>query len=681
MREQTNPNESSGSSRVVVTVLTGAAGMLVFIVGAVLAIWSYAANGFDFTDWKLYGGFGGMIGSLFLFALLLLWNQNLHDLTVAERRTLYGYNIFLSVVFLGAVLVLVNVFLTQYGYLLGVKQSYDWTSQGVFTLSSVSVQQVQALQKPVKFIAVYQRGTRRQVYLEQIFELYKAASKQISYEIVDPSEDRIATDDLFKKYPGAQSRDPSVIVTYGEGNPPPHKVVKDSEINKTNLQEVDMMSMRGGGDTEFHGENALTSAIRSLVEDKKTVVYFTAGHGEKDLNESSTREVDGIGLLKQRFTELNIKAEPVNLLGAEVPQDGNILVIAGPKRTFQPDEVSKIRDFMERRDSKNERTSRLIVLFDSPGEMRRGEPADAGLGELLAAFDVNAKPNIVYDRAAAIRRMDQIVVACGSESPGHAIVDPLKGEAIVMFQAREIASNAPVMPPGMPPQQQPPQRADVKKLFSTSAAPLSWADSEWDADPSPGGAKDTPGPVCVGVAVSDPEATPPSPHGMGSPPPPAGKSTPRLVVFGDATFISNPLIAQFAQNEDLFLNSINWLGGRTTDIGIQPRVKKYLRLNLDTVGYYKIILEPMFHILGTAAFLSGLVWVIRSERFRLLWIPALGTIFVVLTYAGLLKLLAGSVTTPETMISVLRLTLTTIFLWTLAAAIWLGQPRATVTPR
>jgi hypothetical protein len=664
------PPMDSEFRRVVITVGTGIGGIVLFVAGAILAVWSYAVAGFNLSDWKFWVGYPAMIASLGWFAWLMQWNRDLDHVSPAIRRTLYGYNIFLGTVFLGAILVLVNVFVAQYGYLFGIKGTYDWTSQGVFTLSPVTKQQIESLQKPVKFTALYQRGTRYQIQLEQLFQLYAQVSKQVSFEFIDPFEDRIVTDDLFKKYPGAQTREPTVIVTYGEGNPPPHKVIKNSDINKVDLKEIDIMAQRGGGDTAFHGENAITSAIRSLIEDKKTNIYFTTGHGEKDLSISDTRELDGIGLLKQRFTELNIKAEPLNLLKGEVPSDANVLVIAGPKRALHPDELAKVRDFMERRDATNEHTSRLIVLLDAPPELRRGEPHDTGLGEFLAAYQVAVKDNVVYDRASAIRRIDQIVVAIGSDTAMHPIVEPLKNDVVVMFQAREIAPIPSATPPGAPPQ---PNKMEASKLFSTSESPLSWGESEYGEAPSPSGPKDSPGPVCVAVAVSEQEQAAPSPHSFGGPPPPS-KSSPRLVVFGDATFISNPLLAQFTQNEDLFLNAVNWLGGRVTDIGIQPRVKKYLRLSLDSAGYYTMILEPMFHVLAIAGFMAGLVWVVRTERFQLLWLPISGSVVAILVYALLLRLFAGAMTTPLK-ISIMRMALTCVILWTVGFAFQLLQPR------
>ncbi len=668
-------------SRVAITVAAGVVGVLLFITGAVLAIWSYAANGFDVKDWMFWAGYGGMIVSFFLFAWLLQWNKDLERLSPAIRRTLYGYNVFLAMVFLGATLILVNILVTQYGRMVGIKPTYDWTSQGVFTLSPVTVQQLDALPKPVKVYALYQRDTRTGAQIDQLLQMYAHASKNFVYEFVDRFQDRARAEELLKKYPAAATREQALIVTYGSGDSPPHKVIKDSDIFKVSLRELDMMSGQGGGDTSFNGENALTSAVRSLVEGKQTNAYFTEGHGELDLSNSDSRgesALRGLGLVKERLTDLNIKAEPLDLVKSEVPSDASVLVIAGPRSAFQPAEVQKIRDFMDRRDSENNRTGRLLVLMDSPPEMRG--TSDAGLGDLLAGYKVRIRDNVVYDVRSAYQTADNILVRVGSETP-HPIVAPLKGERVLMSEAREVDPISDTPPPGAPPTQ-PPDKMQATKLFSTSENPYSWGEGDYASSrrPAPGGDNDTPGPVSVAVAVSEGEAPPPNPHPFG-PPPAAPKTTPVAVVFGDATFASNSLVSQLPQNQDLFLNALNWLGGRIADIGIQPRVKKYARLDVDNGGYYTMIFEPMFHMVAIAGFVAGLVWVIRSDRYDLLWLPIAGTIVLLLAYAGLCLLFIGSLKAEATRATLFRLFVTCILLWLIGLAAWLYSARpARATP-
>jgi hypothetical protein len=362
------------------------------------------------------------------------------------------------------------------------------------------------------------------------------------------------------------------------------------------------------------------------------------------------------------------------LIRSEVPADANVLIIAGPKSGFEASEVQKMRDFMDRRDSENNRTGRLLVMFDSPKELSRGAPSDANLGELLTTFQVEAKDNLVYDFESAIQRADQLVVQMDPDTTSHQIVTPLKNRWVLMIRAREIAPIGGAHPPGMP--GAPPERFQATKLFASSAGPRSWAQANYDDKPSPDAPSNTRGPVCLGVAVSEGGAPPPSqfqPHPMPS------KSTPVAVVLGDATFAANNIVAQKPENEDLFLNAINWLGGRVADIGIQPKVKKYSRLDLDNAGYYTIIFEPFFHLVAIAGFVAGLIWVVRSDRFQLLWLPILGTIVWLALYAGLASFVIGPPTNDATKATVMRLLLTCVVLWSIGTTFWLARMRSVET--
>ena len=685
MTEETKASDKPAASesfadahRVAITVGCGIFGGPMFLIGVILAVGSYVINGFELSDWRFWCGYGGQIVGIGLFVLLLQWNKELDRLDPAIRRTLYGYNIFLGTMFLAAILIIGNILVTQYGNLVGLKASYDWTSQAVFTLQGVSVQQAKALARPLKIYALYQRFTMRASQLEQLFSLYGAANKDITWDFIDLNEDRLRLEDFFKQYPDAliagpgRVLEPSIVLVYGEGESAPHKVVKDSDIFKVDAKEFDPFSGQVGGDRSFYGENAVTSAIRALLEDKKTAVYFTTGHGELDPGDTERRSPEGIGSLKQRLTDLSIKAEPLNLIKSEVPADANILLIAGPKSGFESSEIQKIRDFMDRKDKENNRTGRLLVLFDSPKEIARGAPHDSDLGELLASYQVDVKENLVYDFESAIERPDQIVVQIDPDFSSHQITNPLKNRRVVMIRAREIAPISSPHPPGMP--GAPPERFQVAKLFSTTASERSWAQANYGGRPNPDDPQNTRGPVCLGVAVSEGGSPPPQASPFSRQPPPS-KSTPVAVVFGDATLASNNIVAQVPDYENLFLNAVNWLGGRIADIGIQPRVKKYARLDLTDPNKWTLILEPFFHLVAIAGFIAGLIWVVRADRFQLLWVPVLGTLFWLALYFLFAILFIGPPTSDATKMTLLRVFLTCVVLWGIGVTFWISRSR------
>src|SRR5262245_53234768 len=112
--------------RVPITIAAGILGCAAYLAGAILAIWSYVVGGFDAKDWKFWVGYGLLAAGIGIFVWLLQWNKDTERMDPAIRRTLYGYNIFLGTMFLGAILILGNILVTQYGSLFGLKSSYDW---------------------------------------------------------------------------------------------------------------------------------------------------------------------------------------------------------------------------------------------------------------------------------------------------------------------------------------------------------------------------------------------------------------------------------------------------------------------------------------------------------------------------------------------------------------------------
>lgn len=535
--------------------------------------------------------------------LSVLWPTGGERAFATMRRTQYGYNVLFGCRLLLGLLVVINVIVARYG-----PPHFDWTSDKVFTLASASVNQAKALDKPVKFIALYPQYSPPGQQLETLFTLYENESDMVSYEFVDRFEDNIKTQEILKEFPGANDPEPVVIVAYGEGENPDHKVIKHNEIfppatvSDLSFQQVE---------TEFKGEDVFTSAIGQLTQAEKTNVYFTTGHGELALDNSDTRDQQGIGVLKESMGRQNMEVEAINLVQKEIPKDAHVLVIAGPKVPFFPEEVQKLQDYMDG-------GGHLIAMLDTGPEMR--DQANTGLESLLADYNVEVQDNLAVDLVSNFRGIARLLVQIGAAASGHSIIDDLKGNQVILEQAREVKPISSGSPPGGP-GTDPPGQYSAETLFTTFPASLltggpgSWAEGNYrDESVEPGGPEDSPGPVSLAVAVSKDEGSMPNPHaGVPGAPPPRRKTTPVMVVFGDASFASNPWASQLATNRDLFLNAVNWMRGRTELIGIQPRTRKNIRLTLDNRQYKRMLFGPSLTMLFLFGALGACVWMVRHR--------------------------------------------------------------------
>src|SRR5262249_41439176 len=159
-----------------------------------------------------------------------------------------------------------------------------------------------------------------------------------------------------------------------------------------------------GGRFNFKGEDALMTALNRLEEGKsKSVVYFTQGNGEMDLSDTASgEEGKGLGALRERLQKGNYEVKglqfsevadvksknPLIVISNRVPDDAEMVVVAGPRMPLPEYALKALRDYMTPpADKSSKKTGKLIVMLDqvlSPSK----EPVKTGLEGLLAEFNV-----------------------------------------------------------------------------------------------------------------------------------------------------------------------------------------------------------------------------------------------------------------------------------------------------
>lgn len=118
-------------------------------------------------------------------------------------------------------------------------------------------------------------------------------------------------------------------------------------------------------------------------------------------------------------------------------------------------------------------------------------------------------------------------------------------------------------------------------------------------------------PLSLAVAVTEGKTPAPVPGHEFE----AQEGQPRLVVFGDASWICNPFLQQFAPNHfNLFSSCLSWLAGRA-DIGqrVPPTQHDLYRLKAAPGSDWRLLLLPgALLIVGVLALGTG-VWVVRRR--------------------------------------------------------------------
>ncbi len=502
----------------------------------------------------------------------------------------------------GAALALVLLVIVNY---LGGKyyQRFDWTSSEIYTLSEKSLNVVAGLDEDVEAIVLMSPMDPLYDATRELLSRYEAASRRMTARYVDPEKNLAEARSLVERFELAQLN----VVVFASGED--KRVVDGSD-----LADYDYSGMQFGQAPEmtgFKGEQVFTSTLLDLSEAEKPKVLFTTGHGELELTDFGPQ---GLDAARQALAADNFEVESWASLGKPaVPEGVGLVIVAGPTASFIAPEAAVLGDYLAA-------GGRLLVLLD-PSLSPSGALGETGLEGLLADWGVEVGADIVIDPANPLPfyGAETIFVDSYGSHPITRSLDQTRVPVILPLARSVRAADAA-------------EGYEVTELLKTTAD--GWG--ETDLANLEGGVKkdddDLAGPVPVAVAVrlagkeDEPEELAPDPldvepgadtetEDTAVPPvepatAPAGES--RLVVFGDADFVSNGQV-QNAGNAELFLNAINWLTERENLVGIAPKKPEQVRLSLTSAQIRNLTLV-VFVLLPGAAVVMGTAVFFRRRR-------------------------------------------------------------------
>jgi hypothetical protein len=478
------------------------------------------------------------------------------------RRTLEFSNTALTCTLLGGVLIVGNVFAFKYG-----GRSIDFTHDEAFTLSSLSVNNVKGLERPLKFTLVLGRdqGTSRQRdRVRQLVDLYKAEnSERITIQelvALNPSQ-AAEIDALVKRNPDlAVSRGDVIVLEYGDDTSSDRAVIPVADLFRSANPNAAPGESRFS--TSFSGEDAITSAIVRSREGKRTRIGFTAGHGEPSIGSLDPREL-GLGLWASRLASLGTDAVELNLVKDEIPAEVSLVAVVAPNNRFQEQEVARLKAFLTR-------GGPMLVVMN--GQVK------TGLEDLLALHNIAFEPGFILDANLNIgRRADQLLTPPLTAND-HPISQALVGQSFLLPKASPIKVIGSTLP--KPNEPRPSVNPGIIDYPLLRTGPTSWVETN-ESRPAFDKGVDPVGPFIVGVAASDRTEVAAG-----------GKSKPKLVVISSPYAASNPILQLDPLNVDLLLNSIQWLRGKQETLGVAPKVHTAIRFTADPNLRAKLHLIP-----------------------------------------------------------------------------------------
>jgi ABC-type uncharacterized transport system involved in gliding motility auxiliary subunit len=411
-------------------------------------------------------------------------------------------------------------------------KSWDLTKDKIFTLSDQTQGVLKGLKEDVKIQAFYAGTDPEYPELDQRLRQYRSGTEKLSVEFVDPFKHPAQVKELNISQTG-----PRVIVKSGK------KEARAKEIT----------------------EESLTNALIEVTRGTAKKIYFTKGHGEHEIGDTTER---GLKNFVESLKSEGYQADAILLAEHKaMPADAQALVMAGPVAALSEGEARLVKEWVDK-------GGKLVAMLD-PG-------TTAGLD--FTAWGVAVGKDEVIDPEA-----QNPEVAIAQQYTEHPITTPRSSpfQLATIFPVARSVSKAAVPPSGW----------TVVELAKTG--PRAWGETgslssgqvKFDPD------QDLKGPVPLAVAVT---------HGT-------GEAETRIVVIGNSLFAANGYY-KLSGNKDFALNAVSWTAKEESRISIRPKARQANHLFLSAEQKHTMTLFA-FDLLPFGLLFAGLVvWQTRKSR-------------------------------------------------------------------
>ncbi|MDA0748001.1 MAG: Gldg family protein, partial [bacterium] len=306
---------------------------------------------------------------------------------------------------------------------------------------------------------------------------------------------------------------------------------------------------------------------------RQKTVYFLTGHGER-APEDFFRF--GYNKAKLALQDVNYAIRDTLLLARvhQVPDDCDLLVVAGPKTLLFPAEIDSIESYL---------------AAGGAGFFLLDPEVETGLAPMLAKWNIGVNNDYVVDGSGVGKLFGlDYTMPVAAEYATHPVTEKHKGLMTFFRHARSITRLA--------------DSAEMQVVELVKTSPASWRETTLGNEkPRFDNGKDVRGPVSLAVAV---KAKPGRPRVWGND---AGVRFTQIVVFGDSDFASNQFF-DVQGNGDLFLNAVGWLLEEGDLIAIRPKERSIRRVDLTLSDVRWIRWLSMVILPAIPIFIGIVVW-------------------------------------------------------------------------
>lgn len=451
-------------------------------------------------------------------------------------------NLLFSLLFLVAV-GLVAWLSTQYS------AQFDWTASHRHTLSEASRKVLDLLKAPVSITAYARDNQQVREPIRDLVDRYSRYKRDLSLQFVNPD-----TQPEKVRQMGIQV-DGELVIEY--------------EGRSEKIQEA--------------GETSLTNALQRLATAEERTIVFIEGHGDRSPLGKANHDLQQFAdeLKRKGFTiaAANLATTPL------IPDNTDVLVIAGPRTNLLPGEVKLIEDYLNK-------GGNLWWLGD-PGELHGLEPLAKQLG-------LRFLPGVVVDASTQLLGIDDPTFALVSDYPPHTITQGF--QQMTMFPSAAALDQM--------------EKSDFEKEPLLATLARSWTEmgpieGKISYDAAKG---ERQGPLDLGYAITRPIGPEPSDkdveHDKSAARTPSEQ---RIVVVGDGDFLSNTYLGN-GGNLELGINMVQWLSRGDALINIPAKIAPDRKLQLSAFASGTIAVGFLFVLPVLLIGIGAWVWFKRRSR-------------------------------------------------------------------
>lgn len=481
------------------------------------------------------------------------------------RKWSISFNVVISILALLAVILMVNYLAARHYR----RVPLSWHAQT--ELSPLTQRVLAGVTNPVKIVVFFEKDDPLFDSVWGLLKEYRYTCPKLTVDAVDYISNPAAAELVRAKYKLASQSDTDLVIFDCNGRT---RIVASGE-----LSELDMSALMGGKSqevrrTHFKGELMFTSAILSVSNPRPLKACYVQGHGEHSLD--SDHKLIGYAKFNQVLRDNNIDVQPLRLdTPGEIP-DCQLVIIAGPRDPFLPEEVAKLEQYLKQ-------GGRLWVLFNYEAVEKQ-----TGLEKLLENWGVEVGRNVVLDPENSVSRYDMVV----SQFGGHPVSKPLLKSHLYLLLPRSVTKVRGNSGADAP---------QVELLATTGEKGRVVTDiRKGELHPSQ---RDFVGTVPVMAAVEKGGL-----RGVS-----AERGATRLIVVGDSVFLGNETIDKLANRQ--FANlALNWLLARNELLGeLGPRPIKEYKLIVTRSQMNNLRWGLMAGLPGSVLLVGGVVWFRRRH--------------------------------------------------------------------